>query len=160
MRCIWACSLLLILPACGGDDDEGTSSTTVETDFTTASDDDVSSEDATTDESSDGAEEGGVLDMADDGYAGAYGPCEVYSDCSPASLWVCLVDVTAGGVCAPPCLEHSDCPAPEGGDVAPACTEVDGGKQCVLALCEGDDDCPEGMSCFEGGPYPRCHWAY
>lgn len=151
---------VLVLGACGGDDGDDESSTTiVDTAFSTggdAAEGDTSEATSTSDASTTGPSP----DMGDDGYAGAYGPCEVYSDCSGAEQWVCLVDVTSGGVCAPPCVEHADCPAPEGGNVVPACTEVDGGKNCVLALCEGDADCPEGMTCYTGGPYNRCHWAY
>ena len=90
-----------------------------------------------------------------------YGPCpNGIGDCPEGTLYACLTKITQGAVCAPQCEEHSDCPPPPpGGSVTPVCTLVDDRKRCILALCEGDDDCPTDMSCHIETPN-WCHWPY
>jgi hypothetical protein len=139
--------------ACGGSDDsddDGSSSTTNEP---TASAGSSSTGDTAADSETSAEESTG------DPVGHEYGPCpNGIGDCPEGVLYACFTQITAGAVCAPECDVHEDCPPPPpGGNVSPVCTGVDGHMRCLLALCETDEDCPTGMTCYED-VFNWCHW--
>ena len=126
-----------------------------------ASDASTSSTESGTSGSDDAASSSGDAETGADPVGHEYGPCpDGIGDCPEGTLYACLTKITEGAVCAPQCEQHSDCPPPPpGGSVVPVCTLVDDRKRCILALCEGDDDCPTDMSCHIETPN-WCHWPY
>lgn len=77
--------------------------------------------------------------------------------CSTLNTEACTEDhiSLAGGCwCLQSCEDASTCPVPETGTPEVAC-EPDFG--CTL-LCDGDEDCPDGMDCHFGFGELRCWW--
>lgn len=85
---------------------------------------------------------------------GPYGNCSVVGNCPDVGPLGCLQTRTHS-VCAPGCVETSDCPAVEGA-TSLACFAH---WEACLLFCEGDEDCPAGLECaFPFGDAMLCAW--
>ena len=63
--------------------------------------------------------------------------------------------------CFRACDRTSDCPVPDTGTTAPACTEVEGGFSTCVLPCGDGQTCPDGMTCREtlgAASGPVCMW--
>jgi hypothetical protein len=78
----------------------------------------------------------------------AHGPgdCQGQAVCAHPSSNVSSVQFPSG-YCSPQCTQAADCVAPGGAAAEGSCYE----GQCRFT-CEGGEDCPTGMSCFDISP--------
>jgi len=86
------------------------------------------------------------------------GKCIPHDDPATENMerFYCQCDEGAGKIdnvnrCLLKCNSYNDCAnfKPDGDSVYPVCSDTVNGGICNLALCHGDNSCPNGMTCNE-----------